>query len=46
MTDQTKYQLSIVERVNEKLKYCQVSNSLECKKYLNGLNDLLNDSII
>jgi hypothetical protein len=28
----------------EKLNYCQYLNSLECKKYLSGLNDLLNDT--
>ena len=44
MTDQTEYYLSIVERLNEKLNYCQYLNSLEFKKYLSGLNDLLNDT--
>jgi WD40 repeat protein len=43
MNDQIDYSLSIVERVNKKLNYCQNSNSLECKKYLNDQNDLLNN---
>ena len=43
LNDQIDYSLSIVERVNNKLKYCQNSNSLECKKYLSDQNDLLNN---
>ena len=41
MTDQIDYSLSTVKQ--DRIKYCKNSNSLECKKYLNGLNDLLND---
>ena len=42
LNDQIDYSLSIVKQY--KLKYCKNSNSLECRKYLNGLTDLSNET--